>query len=89
MADYSIGRSHAEDPRKQSDRVGRDFLIAAHEVTIDQFRQFSPGRYFSEEFGPTGDCPAKIIKWKDAVAYCNWLSAQEGYAAFYPNDPIS
>lgn len=66
--------------------IGRDFLISAHEVTIDQFRSFTPGRYFSQEFGPAGDCPANIIKWKDAVAYCNWLSAQEGLMEFYPND---
>lgn len=66
--------------------IGRDFLIAAHEVTMDQFRTFIPGRYFSDEFGPAGDCPANIIKWKDAAAYCNWLSAQEGLKSFYPDD---
>ena len=73
-------------PGKQSSAVGRDFLISAHEVTIDQFRAFVPGRYFSEEFGPAGDCPANIIKWGDAVAYCNWLSEQEGLQPFYPKD---
>lgn len=74
-------------PGKQSGAIGHDFLISAHEVTIDQFREFTPGRYFSVEYGPAGDCPANIIKWKDAVAYCNWLSDREGFTAFYPSDP--
>lgn len=64
----------------------RDLLVSAHEVTVEQFRRFSPGRYFDSDYSPAEDCPASIVKWGDAIAYCNWLSEQEGFETFYPKD---
>lgn len=41
---------------------------------------------FPKSSDQPGDRPANIIKWGDAVAYCNWLSEQEGLQPFYPKD---
>jgi serine/threonine protein kinase len=66
--------------------VGHDFLIAAHEVTVQQAREFNPALYNSDEYSRTPDSPMSVVKWRDAAAYCNWLSQREGLPEFYPPD---
>jgi formylglycine-generating enzyme required for sulfatase activity len=55
--------------------VSRLFHLGATEVTLGQFRKFRPkhlnGRGAADE-AATG------VTWHDAVAFCEWLSKQEG-----------
>jgi formylglycine-generating enzyme required for sulfatase activity len=67
--------------------IRREYLINDREVTIKQFLELNPHEYFSREFGPTDDCPANVVEWREAAAFCNWLSEKEGLAAFYPQNP--
>ena len=58
--------------------VDHGIAIAAREVTIADFRRFrrdyAPGQLFAR----TDDCPAHMLSWYDAAAYCNWLSERDG-----------
>ncbi len=62
----------------------RSYWISDREISIKQFREFRSGEYFSTEFGPSEDCPANVIEWREAASFCNWLSQREGLPAFYP-----
>jgi serine/threonine protein kinase/formylglycine-generating enzyme required for sulfatase activity len=73
----------------------RPFDIGMTEVTIGQFRAFLDERPDLQEryrgqmlLDPS--LPVTEVCWYDAVAYCNWLSAQEGMPArewcYQPND---
>jgi formylglycine-generating enzyme required for sulfatase activity len=59
-------------------KVGRKFEIATKEVTVEQLRRFRPGHYSNLATAPTDDCPANVVIWFTAVAYCQWLSEREG-----------
>jgi formylglycine-generating enzyme required for sulfatase activity len=58
-------------------RISRSFALAAKAVTVEQYRKFAAG-YDAGASAPTGDCPVIGTNWFQAVAYCNWLSQQEG-----------
>jgi eukaryotic-like serine/threonine-protein kinase len=66
------------------------FAVAAHEVTVAQFQKFRKDHHYEANYAPTPDCPVNFVSWYDAVAYCNWLSAQEGIPndqwCYQPND---
>jgi hypothetical protein len=84
--------------------IGRSFAISAKEVTNEQFGQFahaSKGLQTWQYMGikgsthytyrsPQTSCPAIYAKWYTAVAFCNWLSQQEGIPqdqwCYQPND---
>jgi formylglycine-generating enzyme required for sulfatase activity len=61
-------------------RIGRMFAIAAKSVTLEQYRKFEPryGVGEIERWARTPDSPVLATNWYQAVAYCNWLSQQEG-----------
>src|SRR6202011_5566969 len=42
------------------------------------FRKFHKEHEYSKAYAPSSDCPVNMVSWYDAVAYCNWLSEQEG-----------
>ncbi|MBL8820191.1 MAG: protein kinase [Planctomyces sp.] len=69
---------------KNVPQIGHDFLISSTEVTRDQIQEYNPGHYVNPEFTRTGDAPASVVRWMDAVNYCNWLSGKEGLAPYYP-----
>ncbi|MFO1004122.1 MAG: protein kinase [Planctomycetaceae bacterium] len=69
---------------KSDSSVGRDFLIAAHEVSVQQAHEFDPTMYNAAEYSRTPDSPMSVVQWHDAAAYCNWLSRREGLPEFYP-----
>lgn len=55
------------------------FYAGKHEVTVGQFRKFSPS-YGSAQ---ANNMPATSITWLQAAQFCNWLSQQEKLKPFY------
>ena len=59
-------------------RIDRSFAIASKPVTVGQYLRCRKDHQYHKVFTPTEDCPANLLSWFDAAAYCNWLSEQEG-----------
>ncbi len=78
------------DTPKKNPTLTHRFAIAAHEVTVAQFQQFRKDHQFVATYAPQLDCPINSVNWYDAVAYCIWLSDQEGIPTdqwcYEPND---
>ena len=55
----------------------RPFYLGVTEVTIDAYR------LFQTTVQGSGKHPITEITWTEAVAYCNWLSAQHNLQPFY------
>jgi formylglycine-generating enzyme required for sulfatase activity len=57
---------------------------------VEQFHRFRKDHSFDKEVAPSKDCPINEVSWYTAVAYCNWLSEQEGIAkeqwCYLPNE---
>ena len=78
------------EPREllHTKRIGRRFALSAGAVTREQYVRFvqdRPDDAFDtrklkeiEAVVKTDDSPNTGVNWYDAVAYCNWLSEQEG-----------
>lgn len=58
-------------------RIGRSFVIATKEVTVEQFLRFREHRW-EKRYSPFKDSPVVSVSWYEAAAYCNWLSELEG-----------
>jgi formylglycine-generating enzyme required for sulfatase activity len=67
-----------EGQERQRRRINRSFALATREVTVAEFLRFREKHQSWEQGTPTEDCPVNLVSWYDAVAYCNWLSEQEG-----------
>ena len=67
----------AGEPLKKV-HVEQSFAIADKDVTVKQFLLFRKDHPYTKRYSPQDDCPINQVKWYDAVAYCNWLSQQEG-----------
>ena len=67
-----------EGKERHRQQIGRSFAIASKEVTVEQFLRFRKDHQVDKLYAPTRDCPVNRVNWYDAVAYCNWLSEQEG-----------
>ena len=64
-------------------RIAKAFYMQAHEVTNGQYRMFRSGHNSKEYKGATlnGDRqPVGDVSWKDAVAFCEWLTRRDGAA---------
>lgn len=64
------------------------FLLAQHEVTVGDYRRFlqSGHALAARRTMPAGDdetLPITKVTWYDAVAYCNWLSAENKLQPVY------
>jgi formylglycine-generating enzyme required for sulfatase activity len=67
-----------EGTERHRRKIDRSFALTSKEVTVEQFRRFRLDHNPSKFDAPTGECPANMVSWYDAAAYCNWLSEQEG-----------
>src|SRR5262249_43272916 len=76
--------------RRQKVKIERNFALAAREVTVAEFLRFRKDHKYVKEHAPTEDCPVNSVSWYEAVAYCNWLSQEEGIAedqwCYAPNE---
>jgi formylglycine-generating enzyme required for sulfatase activity len=78
-------KTRSTEPKKVT--LSHRFAIATHEVTVAQFQKFRSDHKHDAPFAPKPHCPVNMVSWYDAVAYCNWLSEQEGLQRCYePND---
>lgn len=82
------GRQSNEPQRRI--RLTRPFYLSAREITNAQFRQFrrthSSG-IFKRQTLDNENQPVVRVSWEDAVAFCNWLSRQDGLEpAYVPGD---
>ena len=60
------------------------FLIGKYEVTNREYEQFRPQHRAKRTLVSwRDDEPVVYVSWKDAAAYCNFLSAREGLAPAY------
>ena len=66
--------------------IRRKYLMATHEVTVEQFLTFNPGQHYNSAFSPFPSSPINVIEWPEAIAYCNWLSKTNNLREFYPAD---
>lgn len=89
--DFRMGAPRREQGRRANEterqvRLTKRFYIATKEITNSQYRAFSAqhtsGAETFRELG-IGDHPAVMLSWADAVAFCNWLSAQDGLPPAY------
>jgi serine/threonine protein kinase len=66
------------DPKLSANRpVDRVFAIADREVTLEQYRRFHPNHSQPPHVSTSPDCPAVVLTWYDAAAYCRWLDDQD------------
>ena len=60
------------------------FSIGKYEVTNREYEEFRPAhRSLRSEASWRDDDPVLYVSWRDAAAYCNWLSKQEGLTPAY------
>jgi formylglycine-generating enzyme required for sulfatase activity len=59
-------------------RIDRSFALATKEVTVEQFLRFRANHGYIRQDSPTIGHPVNSVSWYEAVAYCNWLSKEEG-----------
>ena len=77
------GRFHSPnntDPVTGNVSVSRPFYLSKYEISYRDYAKFNPK---GNPKNLPQDTPVVEITWLDAVRYCNWLSAQEGYAPVY------
>jgi len=88
---FHMGASRREPGRRANEtykevELTRAFYLGVHEVSNSQFKRFmtqhSSGSFQSHTL-EGDDQPVVNITWKQAAAYCNWLSEKEGLTPFY------
>jgi serine/threonine protein kinase len=66
------------------------FAISTKEVMLTEFGKFRPDHRNDIRSQGVESCPAHMMDWYSAAAYCNWLNEQEGIAqdewCYQPNE---
>jgi len=82
MGSPAAEKCHYTDEEQHDVTLTHDFEIQTTEVTQAQFKALMS--YNPSVFKSCGDnCPVEKVKWYEAAAYCNALSAKIGYAQCY------
>jgi len=69
--------------------LDHDFTIGRYEVTIAEFQKFcsdTARNMPNVELVSSDSCPVFNVSWRDAIAYCNWLSDREELPRAYNSD---
>lgn len=83
------------EPGRRSNEIEKDveltraFYLGTKEITNAQFKQYAPNHdsgILGRSLLTDDDRPAVNVSWQDAVAFCNWLSQQEGLPQAYEQD---
>lgn len=91
---FTMGASRREPGRRANETLRdvtltRLFYLGKNEVTNEQYRRFvgdhDSGK-FQDQSLDDPEQPVVNVSWRDAVAYCNWLSDLEGLPRFYQTD---
>lgn len=61
--------------------IGRVFEIAAKEVSVAQYQKYFPNEWYAQHYSPTPDCPINVVRWTEAIRYCDRLSRDHGIAS--------
>lgn len=88
---FQMGSERREQGRRPNEaqrRVTftRAFYIGVREVTNGEFRRFRADHrsgFIGKQSLDLDSQPVSSVSWEDAVAYCNWLSREEGLPAAY------
>ena len=81
-------------------RITEPIYLAAHEVTVGQFKAFvesagyktdaetggKGGSWKNPVYEQTNQHPVVNVSWNDAVAFCEWLKEKEGKAYRLPSE---
>lgn len=88
---FSMGSERREAGRRPNEvlrrvTLARPFYMGQREVTNAEFRRFrgdhASGALFSKSVDLDAQ-PVSNVSWDDAVAFCNWLSEQDGLPPAY------
>ena len=97
QVEFDMG-SPPTEPDRYSDetqhrvQIPRRFVIAAKEVTVEQYQKFvketpEDDHAKNDSFSPDPKGPINNVNWYDAAAYCDWLSRKENLPECYePNE---
>jgi len=82
---FWMGASPNEPDQRHEEKLHRQvipatFAIAAMETTLAQFRRFRPDYDRHRQTPAELQCPVNRVNYDTAMAYCQWLSQQEGIA---------
>lgn len=58
--------------------IGRIFEISAKEVSVEQYLKYYPHEYYRPVYSPTADSPMNVVRWTEAIRYCDRLSRDHG-----------
>jgi sulfatase modifying factor 1 len=92
---FQMGSKDGSDNEKPVHTVTvSDFYIGRFEVTFEEYDAYckATGKTKPDDEGwGRGKRPVINVSWLDAVAYCNWLSKQDGYQVVYTisNDKVT
>lgn len=94
--EFTMGAPRREQGRRANEfqrrvRLTRAFYMATEEVSNAQFRVFRPTHksgIILKNSLDVDNYPVVQVSWADAVAYCNWLSEQEGLPLAYRNGEL-
>ncbi len=65
--------------------LSKPFLMAATEVTNEQYEQFDPG-HARTDWNREADAAVGCVSWHEATAFCEWLSEREGQTYRLPTE---
>jgi formylglycine-generating enzyme required for sulfatase activity len=88
---YQMGSPRREPGRRANESqrsvtFKRSFYIGVTELTNGEYRRFRPEHLsgvVKDHSLDQDNHPVVNVSWRDAAAYCNWLSEQEGLPAAY------
>lgn len=90
-AKFTVGSPRREPGRRSNEaqrtvELKRPFYLGTREVTNREFREFRTGHasgIFKEETLDLDNQPVARVSWREAAAFCNWLSGKDGLPPAY------